>query len=196
VQWIKSHSSRIFCSISKNGQVKPVAPRWRAAFFEAGIDAELAGSGANFMWKRKGAGSSAGVDALERYLEQRYSKGHGLQLGQERYRGFYPETSLILTHKGSKFFMSTKRRMNFDGEVVDYRACDSLPAHVTKLYRDAGVLGGSSHSGRRSFASNLLAKGHSLETVQQLLGHAELNHVMPYLEVCQKTLRKMVESVI
>src|SRR5450830_1730001 len=124
------------------------------------------------------------IEALERYLDHRHSKGHGLQLGQERYRGFYPETSLILTHKGSKFFMNTKRRVNFDAEVVDYRACDSLQAHVTKLYRDAGVLGGSSHSGRRSFASNLLAKGHSLETVQQLLGHAELDHVMPYLEVC------------
>jgi len=56
--------------------------------------------------------------------------------------------------------------------------------------------GGSSHSGRRSFASNLLAKGHDLETVQQLLGHAELDHVMPYLEVLSEKLREMFSVVV
>lgn len=101
-----------------------------------------------------------------------------------------------MTHKGSKLYLNTKRRLNFDGEAVDYRACDSLQAHVTKLYRDAGIRGGSSHSGRRSFASNLLAKGQNLETVQLLLGHAELDHVMPYLDVSEKTLQEMFEAVL
>ncbi|WP_413460839.1 tyrosine-type recombinase/integrase [Herbaspirillum huttiense] len=136
------------------------------------------------------------VEALERYLDHRHAQGHGVQLGQERYRGFYPETALILTHKGSKFYLNTKRRVTFGGEAVDYRACDSLQAHVSKLYKDAGIRGGSSHSGRRSFASNLLLKGHSLETVQQLLGHAELDHILPYLEVSQKTLRDMFLAVL
>jgi site-specific recombinase XerD len=81
---------------------------------------------------------------------------------------------LILTHKGSKFYLNTKRRINYAGEQVDYLACDSLQAHITKLYKDAGIKLGSSHSGRRSFASGLLANGHSIETIQLLLGHAEL----------------------
>lgn len=67
----------------------------------------------------------------------------------------------------------TKRRINEAGEQVDYSACDSLQSHVTKLYRDAGIRGGSSHSGRRSFASNLVEQGHDIETVQQLLGHPD-----------------------
>jgi integrase/recombinase XerD len=79
---------------------------------------------------------------------------------------------------------------------MDYMACDSLQAHITKLYADAGIKGGSSHSGRRSFASNLLSKGNSIETVQQLLGHAELDHVMPYLEVSAKTLKEMFSVAI
>ncbi|WP_227544783.1 tyrosine-type recombinase/integrase [Sapientia aquatica] len=48
---------------------------------------------------------------------------------------------------------------------------------------DAGIKLGSSHSGRRRFASNLLSNGASLETVQQLLGHAELDHIMHYLNI-------------
>jgi site-specific recombinase XerD len=134
--------------------------------------------------------------ALERYLAHRQACGHGVQLGQERYRGFYSETALILTHKGSKFFMNTKRRVNYDGEVVDYRACDSLQAHVTKLYKDAGIRCGSSHSGRRSFASNLLDNGHDLETVQLLLGHSDLDYVMAYIDVSDKKLREMFEVVL
>ncbi|MFD2274607.1 tyrosine-type recombinase/integrase [Undibacterium arcticum] len=127
------------------------------------------------------------IEALETYLTYRIERGIGTEQADARYRGLSPKTKLILTHKGSKFYLNTKRRINFADEQVDYLACDSLQAHITKLYKDAGI-GGSSHSGRRSFASNLLKQGHDLETVQ-LLGHAELDHVMPYLEVSQKAAR-------
>jgi site-specific recombinase XerD len=82
------------------------------------------------------------------------------------------------------------------GERVDYLTCDSLQSHITKLYRDAGIRGGSSHSGRRTMASRLIARGHSVETVQQLLGHAELDHVRPYLQVSQKKLEEMFTDVL
>jgi integrase len=75
--------------------------------------------------------------------------------------------------------MNTKRRINEAGEPVDYSACDSLQSHITKLYMDAGIRGGSSHSGRRSFASNLVEQGHDIDTVQQLLGYANLTTFCP-----------------
>jgi integrase/recombinase XerD len=112
------------------------------------------------------------VSALECYLNQRIARGIGTELTADRYRGLGPSTCLVLAGKGRKFAMSTKRRINEAGDPVDYSACDSLQSHVTKLYRDAGIRGGSSHSGRRSFASNLVEQGHDIETVQQLLGHA------------------------
>ena len=114
------------------------------------------------------------INALERYLAYRLERSLWLSDDRERYRGLRSDRPLILTHKGTKFYLNTKRRINDAGERVDYMACDSLQAHITKLYKDAGIRGGSSHSGRRSFASNLLAKGSDIETVQQLLGHAEL----------------------
>ena len=63
-------------------------------------------------------------------------------------------------------------------------------AHVTKLYRDAGIKGGSSHSGRRTMASRLLEQGHSIETLQLMLGHSEMEHVDPYLQVSKEKLRQ------
>jgi integrase/recombinase XerD len=113
-----------------------------------------------------------------------------------RYRGLEPASKLILTRKGYKFHLNTKRRVNWAGETVDYLACDSLQSHVTKLYRDAGIRGGSSHSGRRTMASRFIQQGESVETVQLLLGHAELDHVRPYLQVSQKRLEVMFESVL
>jgi site-specific recombinase XerD len=92
--------------------------------------------------------------------------------------------------------MNTKRRVNYGGDRIDYAAADSLQSHVTRLYKDAGITLGSSHSGRRSFASNLLAKGTDLETVAQLLGHADIECSLPYLEVDPRKLREMFAVVI
>ena len=69
---------------------------------------------------------------------------------------------------------NTKRRVLETGEEKAYRACDSLQAHVSKLYQRAGIKGGSSHSGRRTFASKVLATTGDMETVAQLLGHASI----------------------
>ncbi|MFX1767718.1 MULTISPECIES: tyrosine-type recombinase/integrase [Paraburkholderia] len=113
------------------------------------------------------------VEALDRYVEWRYRRGHGMSLDRREYRGLMPRTRLIVTQKGGAFELSTKRRVNFEGDLVEYLAADSLQSYVTGLYRAAGLGAGySSHTGRRTFASRLMANGHSLEMVQILLGHA------------------------
>lgn len=45
-------------------------------------------------------------------------------------------------------------------------------------------------------ASRLLDQGHDLETIQLMLGHAELDHVDPYLQVDKKTLRQAFAEVL
>lgn len=81
----------------------------------------------------------------------------GTALDRREYRGLMPETRLILTQKGSAFELSVKRRINLDGDTVEYLAADSLQSYVTGLYRAAGLSAGhSSHSGRRTFASRLV----------------------------------------
>lgn len=67
---------------------------------------------------------------------------------------------------------------------------------MTGLYRAAGLRECSSHSGRRTFANRLLAKGHQVETVQQLLGHAHLDHTDAYLDVEARVLEEMFTTAI
>ncbi|SFD39747.1 Phage integrase family protein [Massilia yuzhufengensis] len=105
------------------------------------------------------------IDAIDQYLSYRAVRRLRTTSEPSRYRGLEPASKLILTHKGYKFHLNTKRRVSWAGEPVDYLACDSLQSHVTKLYRDAGIRGGSSHSGRRTMASRLIQQGADVETV-------------------------------
>ena len=91
---------------------------------------------------------------------------------------------------------NTKRRVLETGEARDYRACDSLQAHVTKLYQRAGIKGGSSHSGRRTFASKVLATTGDMETVAQLLGHTSIDCSQRYVDVDQDTLEAMFAKAL
>ena len=92
--------------------------------------------------------------------------------------------------------MTTKRRKMADGRIEDYLACDSLQAHVTGLYRAAGLHDCTSHSGRRTFATRLVEQGHDIEVVQRLLGHAELDHTDSYLQPNEATLEAMFATAI
>lgn len=134
--------------------------------------------------------------ALDAYIEQRWSQGHGTELDRKRYRGLSPATPLIMTFKGSGFELAAKRRTLVGGEVETYYACDSLQAHVSGLYRAAGLHGCSSHSGRRTLATRLVSQGRSIETVQQLLGHAHLDHTDDYIDTNPATLEEMFRTAL
>lgn len=93
--------------------------------------------------------------ALDAYIEWRWVKGFGSELDRRRYRGLSPATSLIVTRRGGAFALNRKPRMLASGAEEDYWACDALQAHITGLYRAAGLHDCSSHSGRRTFANRL-----------------------------------------
>jgi len=82
------------------------------------------------------------------------------------------------------------------GVQRDYKACDSLRAHVTKLYQRAGIKGGSSHSGRRTFASKVLATTGDMETVAQLLGRTSIDCSQRYVDVDQGVLQAMFADAV
>jgi len=83
-----------------------------------------------------------------------------------------------------------------DAGLKEYRACDALQQTVSRLYRQAGIKLGSSHSGRRTLAARVLAATGDVETVQAVLGHQELDHTKPYLSVDQQTIRRAFELAL
>ncbi len=90
--------------------------------------------------------------ALDAYIEWRWAKGFGTELDRRRYRGLSASTALVMTRRGAAYALNRKPRTLVGGEVEDYWACDALQAHVSGLYRAAGLAECSSHTGRRTFA--------------------------------------------
>lgn len=136
------------------------------------------------------------IAAFDRYVEWRYHRGLGVALDQREYRGLMPGTRLVVTQKGGPFELSVKRRINIEGESVEYLAADSLQTYITELYRRGGLgRGYSTHSGRRTFASRLVSQGQPLETVQLLLGHSHPDHVAPYLHVTTRERREAIAAL-
>lgn len=122
------------------------------------------------------------IDALESYLAYRLAHGIGTELDATRYRGLLPHQPLIYSDRGAALSQNTKRRTLETGEQRDYRACDSLQAHITILYKRAGIKG-SSHSGRRGFAGKVLAATGDMDTVAVLLGHSSIDCSQRYVDV-------------
>lgn len=134
------------------------------------------------------------VAALESWIAVRLQRRWGLS-GDAEYRGLRPSSKLVTTHKGLAFELAFKHRELDSGPEV-YRACDALQQTISRLYRQAGIKQGSSHSGRRSLAAKVLAVTGDVETVQTILGHASLDHSKPYLTVDQVKIRRAFEVAL
>lgn len=91
---------------------------------------------------------------------------------------------------------NTKRRDLETGEHRDHKACDSLQVHVTKLCQRPEMEGGTSHSGRRTFASKVLATTGDMETVAQLLGHINIDCSQRCVDVVDEVLKGMLRDAI
>ena len=87
--------------------------------------------------------------------------------------------------------------------VTSERGGPLTASSVTKwffhLYRDVGMTGCSSHSGRRTFITRAARKvsevGGSMRDVQQLAGHASLQTTQRYIEGDTDAKRKLVQLI-
>lgn len=140
--------------------------------------------------------SKPAIQALENYLQYRIGRGVGAVIGIGSYRGLLPHQPLIYSSRGDGMSQNTKRRVLETGEARDYRACDALQVHVTKLYQRAGIKGGSSHSGRRTFASKVLAATSDMGAVAQLLGHTSIDCSQRYVDLDFEVLRDMFRDAL
>lgn len=136
------------------------------------------------------------LDALQTYLKHRIEREIGTDMASVQYRGLLPHLPLIFSGRGSGLSQNTKRRVLETGEHRDYKACDSLQSHVTRLYRRAGLAGGSSHSGRRTFAGKVLATTADIDAVAQLLGHSSIECSQRYVDIASSMLNEMFANAL
>ena len=97
-----------------------------------------------------------------------------------------------------------RKRVNFDIDtscvIRTERSNSTTPQSIVNMfsiwYKDLGFVGCSSHSGRRTFITNLSKKlsevGGSLRDIQVMVGHKNLQTTQRYIEVDTDCQRKLV----
>src|SRR5260221_2451983 len=99
--------------------------------------------------------------------------------------------------------LQLRRCTGAEGAIIRSERGDALglqPGSVVnwfrQLYRELGLNGCSSHSGRRTFITNaarLVSKaGGSLRDVQQLAGHRSIEHTQAYIDGDTRAKRRLV----
>lgn len=82
---------------------------------------------------------------------------------------------------------ATQKRSGFDANTACY--------HFHMLFKNAGLDGASSHSGRRSFITGLSAKGVPLKVLMEMVGHRNLQTTQRYIEVTPDMKRAAAELI-
>lgn len=70
---------------------------------------------------------------------------------------------------------------------------NSLTQHFADLYKGAGLDGATSHSGRRTYATNIASQGVGLRVLMRLMGHRNVSTTAVYIDANDDMLRKAVE---
>ena len=88
----------------------------------------------------------------------------------------------------SKLFYSQKKSSNGFNS-------NTLTQHFHFLYKRAGLDGASSHSGRRTFITNLASKGVGVRVLMNLAGHKSIATTQAYIDINDNMLRSAVELI-
>ena len=84
-------------------------------------------------------------------------------------------------------FFDTQRSAGF--------TANTLTHIINGIYRAAGIDGATSHSGRRTFITNLAERGVSARVLMSLAGHQNLSTTQRYIDIKPSMLRAAVELV-
>ena len=107
--------------------------------------------------------------ALKKHLDHEF----------EREKGNLPPTSPLF---------KTQRRNRFQP--------DALQKWFRTLYDAAGIVGASSHSGRRTFITRLIEQGADIKAVSRLAGHANITTTAGYVEDNPDRLKRIAKLAL
>ena len=88
-------------------------------------------------------------------------------------------------HAQKLFYTQKRMREGF--------TANTLAQYFHHLYREVGIEGASSHSGRRSFITNLASKGVGVRVLMSLAGHRNIATTQIYIDVNDNQKRAAVE---
>lgn len=125
-----------------------------------------------------------------------------IRLTAEQTKGKHPRTVFVNTKLKEELAAYVKLIRTDDKERTLFPTqknprhgftANTMTQHFLSLYREAGIDGASSHSGRRTFATSIASKGTSLRVLMRLMGHRNVSTTAVYIDANDNMLRNAVE---
>ena len=85
------------------------------------------------------------------------------------------------------YLLQSQKGMAFSANTMCQLLC--------QIYRECGIEGASSHSGRRTFITKLAVKGVGVKVLAELAGHSSISTTQLYIDVNDQMLRNAIEHL-
>ena len=125
-----------------------------------------------------------------------------IRLTAEQTKGKHPRTVFVSSKLKTELATYIKTLRTDDRERALFPTqknprkgftANTLTQHFLNIYKAAGIDGASSHSGRRTFATQISQKGVSVRVLMRCLGHRNISTTMAYIDANDDMLRNAVE---
>jgi len=123
-----------------------------------------------------------------------------IRLLPEQTKGHQARTVFIgeRLRKELAVYMATQKNVSQDKHLFrtqkrPYFTANTLCQYFHLMYKEAGITGASSHSGRRTFITNLASKGVGVRVLMALAGHRNISTTQRYIDVNDEMQRAAVE---
>jgi len=95
--------------------------------------------------------------------------------------------TLSSTPAPNTFLFSTQKQTHF--------TANTAAQHLQRLYAQAAIVGATSHSGRRTYLTELAAKGVGVRVLAEMAGHASTQTTQRYIDVNDDMMRNACELI-
>ena len=135
-------------------------------------------------------------EIVQEWINFRIKKRWGTVINGAEYQGLIPESRFLYSNRGRPYALTKKDRLMMDGSIKTYWASDALEHIIRQIYKKAGLHQASSHSGRKSLATNAIHNGRKLEDVARILGHKDPETTLHYIDFSDEYIVRMYTDAL
>ena len=95
--------------------------------------------------------------------------------------------TLPLTLTPNTYLFSTQKQSHF--------TANTAAQHLQRLYAQAAISGATSHSGRRTWLTELSSRGVGVRVLAEMAGHASIQTTQRYIDVNDEQMRSAAELI-